>query len=249
MKRIWVLCFLTFSIPLLAQVPIPPGTILPVALELSLNSNKLKAGQAIRVRVMQDVPLPSRGKIPAGSKVLGRVTELKPQNGSGGATLSLRFDTLVVLKQRIAITTSVRAMASMTSVEQAQLPESGPDRGTSDNAWTTEQIGGEVVYRGGGPVSNGLQSVGRPVGGGVLVKVSARPGSPCRSEIEGNSSPQALWVFSSDACGTYDLPDVNIVHAGRTAPVGEIVLSSEHGALNVRAGGGMLLRVNSVPGS
>ncbi len=245
MKYIWALFFIAFSTSSFAQLPIPPGTVLPVALNSSLDSAKCKAGQAVTARVMQDVPLPSRAKIPAGSKVVGRVTEVKGHNGSSGATVSLRFDTLIVSRKRIAIATNVRAMASMMSVEQAQLPASGPDRGTSENAWTTEQIGGEVVYRGGGPVAKGLRPVGKPVDGGVLVEVSARPGSPCRGEIEGNTSPQALWVFSSDACGLYDLPDVKIVHAGRTEPIGEIVLSSEQGALNVRAGSGMLLRVNS----
>lgn len=249
MKRIWFFCVLTLSLQTFAQVAIPAGTILPVALNSSLNSSKLKAGAVITARVMQDVPLPSRKEIPAGSRVTGRVTEVKAQNGSRGATMSLRFDTLVVSGQRTAIAANMRAMASMMSVEQAQLPASGPDRGTSENAWTTEQIGGEVVYRGGGAVSKGLRSVGKPVGDGVLAKLSVQPGSPCRGEVEGNSDPQALWVFSSDACGAYDLPNVNIVHAGRTAPVGEIVLSSEHGALNVSAGSGMLLRVNSSPGS
>jgi hypothetical protein len=182
--------------------------------------------------------------IHAGAKVIGRVIDVKPANGGTGAQVSFRFDTLVVSKRRIPIITNLRALASMMAVEAAQLPESGPDRGTSQNAWTTDQIGGEVVYRGGGPVADGLRSVGEPTYGGVLVHVSAKPGSPCRGEIEGNDRLQALWVFSSDACGVYDFAGLAIVHAGRTDPVGEITLASDKGELNIRAGSGMLLRVN-----
>jgi len=157
----------------------------------------------------------------------------------------VRFDTLAIAKRRIPVTTNLRAMASMLAVHDAQIPETGPDRGTSENAWNTDQIGGEVVYRGGGPVANGLLTVGEPVPNGVLVHVSAKPGSACRGETEDNNQLQALWVFSSDACGVYDLAGLTITHAGRTDPFGEITLASEAGDVNVRAGSGMLLRLNS----
>ncbi len=247
MKRIFCLTLIMLSMDLFAQNTIPAGTILPVALNSSLNSRKVKPGQVITARVMQDVPLSPGSTIHAGAKVIGRVIDVKPANGGGGAQISFRFDTLVVSKRRIPIITNSRALASMMAVEAAQLPESGPDRGTSQNAWTTDQIGGEVVYRGGGPVADGLRSVGEPTYGGVLVHVSAKPGSPCRGEIEGNDRLQALWVFSSDACGVYDFADLAIVHAGRTDPVGEITLASDKGEVNVRAGSGMLLRVNKTP--
>jgi hypothetical protein len=243
MKRIVCIFLIMFSANLFAQTTIPPGTILPVALNSSLNSRKVNVGQVITARVMQDVPLP-QGTIRAGSKVIGHITNFKPADATRGAQVSLRFDTLVTGKQRVPIITNLRALASMMAVEAAQVPESGPDRGTSENAWTTDQIGGEVVYRGGGPVASGLMPVGEPTTNGALVRLSAKPGSKCRADIEGNDRLQAAWIFSSDACGVYDVPNLEIAHAGRTNPVGEITLASDKGDVNVRAGSGMLLRVD-----
>jgi len=247
MKRILSISLILLAASLFAQNAVPAGTILPVALSSSLNSRKLKPGQIMRARVMQDVPLSSGPAIHAGAKVIGHVVDVKPANDTGGAQISFRFDVLLISGRRIPITTNLRALASMMAVEQAQLPENGPDRGTSANAWTTDQIGGEVVYRGGGPVAHGLQPVGEPTTNGVLVHVSAKPGSECRGEIEGSHRLQALWVFSSDACGAYDLPNLAIVHAGRDDPVGEIILASNKGDVKVRPGSGMLLRVNRTP--
>ena len=243
-RRLWI-SLIMFTADLFAQNAIPAGTILPVALNSSLNSRKTKPGQVITARVMQDVPLSPASTIHAGAKVIGQVLDVTAANGTAGGRVSFRFETLLVSKQRIPITTNVRALASMMAVEDAQLPAAGPDRGTSENAWTTVQVGGEVVYRGGGPVANGLRSVGTPAANGVLVHVSGDPGTKCRGETEGNDRLQALWVFSSDACGAYDFPDLAIAHAGRTNPVGEVILTSDHGDVNVKAGSGMLLRVAS----
>ena len=256
MKHILWICLLMLGTQLLGQSAIPAGTILPVRLKSPLNSRKARPGQIIRARLMQDVPLSSGSKIRAGATLIGRVTNVE-HSKTAGARLSIRFDTLEVSGRRIPITTNIRALASMMDIEGAQIPEFGPDRGTPENAWTTDQIGGEVVYHGGGPVANGLRSVGQPTPYGILARVSAGPGTKCRADVAGtemtgndiasNDRPQALWLFSSDACGTYGFSDLTIVHAGRTNPVGEITLASKHGDVNVRTGSGMLLRVVGKP--
>jgi hypothetical protein len=113
----------------------------------------------------------------------------------------------------------------MMAVEQAQIPESGPDRGTTEDDWVTQRVGGESINL-------------------LLLRVTRKPGTRCRDEVAANNRPQALWVFSSDACGAYGFADLSITHAGLTNPLGEIALTSRHGNVNVRAGSGMLLRVN-----
>ena len=238
--RLFILILL--SMPLFAQSAIPSGTILPVALNSSLHSNRNKPGQTVTARIMQDVPLSDGSRIPAGAKLIGHVTEA-PQ--ASGGTFGLRFDKVVFAGHQIPVNTSLRAVAGLMGVWEAQLPTNATDRATPEQNWTTVQVGDdEVVYRGGGGVTHGEDIVGQPTPDGVLVRVGASPGSNCRGEIDGNREMQALWVFSSDACGVYDLPHVQIIHRGRSNPAGEIVLASSKGAVNITAGSGMLLRVN-----
>jgi len=215
------LAVLMVAMPLLAQTAIPAGTILPIQLNSSINAKKLKTGTVVTARVMQSIPLSRNRKIPAGAKVIGRVTALDRSNGS----VTLRFDTLLCGKRRIPITTNLRAIASMMEVEQAQIPETGPDRGTSEYEWITQRIGGE---------STNL----------MLLRVAEKPGARCRGEVADNNRPQAFWVFSSDACGAYGFRNLTIAHAGRTEPVGTITLASSRGDINIRGGSGLLLRVD-----
>lgn len=232
-----------FSTALSAQQAIPNGTIIPVRLNTSLDSAKAKPGQSFTATVMQNVP--SSGlKIRRGSKVFGHVVSKKKAASGDGGRLSLRFDSIEVSKRRIPITANLRAIASMLEVADAQVPASGPDRGTSQADWTTVQIGGEVVYRGGGPVANGLRPVGIPTANGVLAHVSSAPGEKCRGEVDENDRLQALWLFSSDACGSYGFADLEIAHAGRNEPAGVIVLTSSKHDIHLRSGSGMLLRIN-----
>jgi len=158
--------------------------------------------------------------------------------------ISFVFDKLASSKTSIPIRTNLRALASPLDVDGAEIPDFGADRGTPSFAWVTNQVGGETVYRGGGHVMSGDRIVGEPASYGVLVRVSASPDSTCRGAVAGNDRPQALWIFSSNACGLYGYPQLAIVSAGRTEPVGVITLSSPDAELKVWKNSGMLLRVN-----
>ncbi len=247
MRKMLLLCSVfALSAALAAQTNIPVGTVIPVTLNSSLDVKSCKPGQKVTAKVAQDVPLYSGAKIKAGTRVMGEILEVTTAQNSQPATIALRFDQIEIAGQTTPLSTDLRALASPDEVRSAQEPTAGTDRGSIALwDWTTTQIGGDVVYRGGGPVASGVETVGKPVYGeaswGVLARVSSDPGSPCRGPIAGNDNPQALWVFSHDACGVYGY-DFTIAHAGRTT--GKIVLDSRNGDLRIPRGTAMLLRVN-----
>jgi hypothetical protein len=221
---------------------IPPGTILPIRLG-SLSSEKSKPGDAIKARIMQDVPLGNGSKLRAGAKVFGRIIAVTPATMATKATLTLKFDTVVQGKDSAPVLTNLRAMASTLEVEFAQTPTTGPGESDVYDWLPTVQVGGEVVYGKGGEVYRGDRVVGRATYDGVLAQVNPNGDANCRGSIDGNDRPQAFWVFSSDACGVYGFPYLMISHSGRTDPRGEITLVSALGAVKIRSGSGMLLRV------
>jgi hypothetical protein len=227
---------------------IPRGTILPVRLNTTLSSVKCRKGQVVTGRIMQDIPVSTGVTIKEGSKILGHILEVTPATVGAPARISLQFDKLVSSHQTISITTNLRAIAGFMRIIEAQTPTMGPGESDVYRWLTTVQVGGDVVYGEGGPVTTGEnanQVVGNKVNGGVLGQVRAKEGTKCRGAIDGNDSPQALWVFSSDACGPYGLEHISIAHAGRTDPTGVIVLASAKGSLNLPSGAGMLLRVSA----
>jgi len=227
-------------------IAIPSGTILPVRLNSTISSATGKPGQVITGRIMQNVLLASGGKIKEGSKIIGHIVDVTPATAGAQARVSFQFDKLAFSNQTVSIVTNLRAIAGFMEVLDAQTPTTAPGEGDNFYALTTVQVGGDVVYGVGGPVTtaeNSDQVVGKASADGVLGQVRAKEGTKCRGAIDGNNFPQSLWVFSSDACGAYGLEHVSIAHAGRTDPTGVIILTSNSGKLRIPAGAGMLLRV------
>ncbi len=224
---------------LFAQNVIPAGTVLPVRLDTTLDTNKSRVGQVISGTIMQDVPLASGIQLQAGTHVTGHVLELKESNSV--SKLVFAFDQIRTKNRDLAVLTNARAMASSVEVRLARLPRTSEDR--PEWQWTTVQVGGDVVYGIADRVEAAGKFVGRPVTNGVLVQLSATPGR-CGGD-SGNDRQQALWVFSSGACGLYGFEkDLAITHAGRANPVGSITLESPR-RIHLGKGVGMLLRVDS----
>jgi hypothetical protein len=249
-RLLFILLFTTLAVqPAKADsgtIIIPSGTILPVRLNATISASACKPGQIVTGRIMQNVLLASGGRIREGSKIIGHIVEVTPATASAEARISLQFDKLVFSHQNISIVTNLRAIAGFMEVLDAQTPTTAPGEGDIFNALTTVQVGGDVVYGVGGPVTtaeNSDQVVGRARADGVLGQVRAKEGTKCRGAIDGNNFPQSLWVFSSDACGAYGLEHISIAHAGRTDPTGVIVLTSSGVKLKIPGGAGMLLRV------
>jgi hypothetical protein len=166
-------------------------------------------------------------------------------NGTG-TTVTIQFDELQMAGKWVSIVTELRAIAGSMAVQAAAVPVEAPGEGSTYVWLPTTQIGGDSVYGLGGPVMSaqgGSKVIGKSVADGVLVQVSAKEGAGCRGDM-GNNHPQALWVFSGDACGAYGIEHLKIAHAGRTDPKGRIVLASDDQKLKLRVGDALLLRVD-----
>src|SRR5208282_5638729 len=156
----------------------------------------------------------------------------------------IQFDGVQFDHRIVPIVTNLRALASVTQVDEAQVPRSGGAEDFSGN-WNLVQIGGDQVsYGQGGPVILGSEAVGQYTSQGVLANVTPDLGSECRGTVNNSGLAEAFWLFSANACGTYGFSDLQIIHSGRTAPVGEVTLASKGKAVNLGKGSAMLLRVD-----
>jgi hypothetical protein len=190
--------------------------------------------------------LPNGATIRRGSQIEGRIVEVTPAGGGTAGKVAMQFDRLNVKGKWIPVVTNLRAIAGFMTVIEAGVPDEAPAEGAPHEWLPTTQIGGDSVYGMWGPVmswNDASEVVGKSVGDGVLARPRSKEGAECRGELEGNDNPQALWVFSTDACGVYGIEHLNIVHAGRTDPVGKIVLASETRNVKLKNGDGLLLRV------
>jgi hypothetical protein len=210
------------------------GTVLPVMLDRNIDP-ETSAGAVVLAKIMQEVPLPGGGKIPLDSKVTGHVISVSRTE------VVLQFDALQVKGETIPMATSLRAIAGPLEVQDALTPIATAEIGVRPWEGNTIQVGGEAAYRDADLIAD-KEVVGKALaGGGALGALRPSPeGCP------GDPQIQALWVFSTTACGVYGKLGYSIEHAGDKDPLGKIVLRTEKKKILVRRGSGLMLRVVSV---
>ena len=187
---------------------------------------------------MQDVALPL-GKINKGARVSGSIVGVT-NFGTSGWEMVLKFDAIEDEGHKIPLTARLLAVASMRSVAEAQSPINlSADRDPASE-WSTRQVGGDIVRRGWGKVGTAGGATGTWVeGNSVLIRLTPNPRAGC-AEASGYDRDQAVWVFSSGACGAYGLQDLKIASSGASAPLGQIRLTSAKNVV-IRGGSGWLL--------
>ncbi len=221
--------------------PIPAGTIIPVSLNSALRSDKTGSRTAVTATVMQDVPLGRGETLRRGSKLTGHVVDAIPSGrGSDEARISFQFDQVQLGDRTVPITTNLRAVASPHAVLEAS-----PQPSSSEVTDYEVEIGGDQIsYGEGGPVMVGSQVVGKYTSHGVLANIDQNLATPCGVTIDSNARPQAFWLFSVNACGSYGFGDLEILQSGRAEPLGKVTLASNRKSVKVDKGSAMLLRVD-----
>lgn len=231
---------LALACPLFAET-LPNGTALPIQLSTGLNARKDRAGKQLSGRVMQDVALPAGEKIKSGSRVLGHILQIT-KRGPAGFGVVVRFDSIQDGERTIPVVAAVLAVATSAGVHEAQIPINSSANIEPTTQWVTRQVGGDIVNRRLRKVAS-EDVVGRWVGeNSVLMKLTPNPEAGCPGG-PGYDREQALWIFSSTACGVYELTrpsHIRIVRSGLTSPLGEVELNSEKD-LSLGAGSGWLL--------
>jgi len=223
---------------------IPARTLLPAMLDSRFDSDKSKQGEAISAKLRQDVPQPGGGKIKRESKILGHVLAVSPASDGNPYQLTVRFEQIEVNKRPVNISVGLRAYATMELVAQSRQPANA-NSGNGTSVWdlNLSQIGGQIAYNGQKVVKWKGQVVGRiPQPGAVLGVPMANPEFGCAGH-GANTSEEAFWVFSTNACGIYGNDDMTLVSGIGGINPGQIVFKSSK-KLTVRGGSGWLLQVN-----
>ena len=244
MRKLFALIVLAVSTGGLWAQQIPAGTLLPAMLDGTFDSDKSKPGEAISAKLRQDVPLPGGGKIKRESKILGHVVAVSPASDGNPYQITVQVEQIEVNKRAVPISVGLRAFASMELVAQSRQPANA-NGGNGTSVWdlNLSQIGGQIAYNGQKVVKWKGQVVGRiPQPGAVLGVPMANPEFGCAGPGT-NTSEQAFWVFSTNACGIYGDSDMTLVSGiGGTSP-GQIVFKSPK-KITVRGGSGWLLQMN-----
>ena len=221
---------------------LPAPTAIPVIFTQSVKAGKIKAGEKIVAKTSQPVYLSNGEVLPAGTAVLGHVTESKefvfnptPYAMQKPSVLAIRFDTIRWGGAKVPVELLARAIAGPVASHEAEIPHF---RDEIDTVGERILIGGDEFS----PLRNSVVSPNGDVVGyhrkdGVFARLLASTYvSPSSSIYCGaTGSEESVGIFSANACGVYGLNTVAMVQNGSKAD-GTIVLESHRQTVVLNAG-------------
>ena len=228
---------------------LPASTAIPVTFTQSAKAGKTKPGERIVARTSQAVFLPGGKVLPAGTAVVGHVTESRelsfnsaPYAMQKPSVLAIHFDAIAEGGANIPVELLARAVAGPVASHEAEIPHY---RDEIDTVGERTLIGGDEFS----PLRNSVLSrTGDVVGynrkDGVFARLLAGTYVSSASSIhcEATRSEESVGIFSANACGIYGLNTVEMVRNGSDAG-GSIVLESLHQTVALNAGSTALLQV------
>ena len=127
-----------------------PQGIIPVILTKSLDSKKLKEGDEVTAKTVASMHSPVGGDLPAGSKVIGHVTQSKARSkGDSESSLGVVFDKIDMPGGK---TMDIKGVLQAVG----PAPDIGPDTGSS--------MGGNNLNAGNGSTSSAGNGMGMQPG-------------------------------------------------------------------------------------
>ena len=230
---------------------IAPSTAIPVVLTRTIVAGEARPGDAVTAKTLQVVHLPGNRVLPAGARLVGRVTastpfifDRTPYAAQKSSALSIHFDSVVASGETIPVTLSVRAIASPVASHEAEIPH---DLDELDWSGTRVLIGGDTFS----PLERTVLSPdGRAIAGyhrsqGNFARLIAAPSVNPESNFSCDATPteESIAVFSASACGVYGMDSAFIADSGRSD--GTFVLQSLGRSVRLYAGATALLQVSA----
>jgi hypothetical protein len=161
--------------PVIKPIVVPAGTQLTVALSSDLSTKTARAGDTVEARLVSDLMVDGRRALPAGSRVMGTVTDVISGSKTigGTPTLGLRFDSLVLENgQKIAINGEL--------VQKAKSDTAGDTAKILGGAAAGAILGHQIKEGAGGKIVGGL------LGGAIGAVVAKNTGGEV--ELPANST-------------------------------------------------------------
>jgi hypothetical protein len=234
------------------QTGIAAGTAINAELSKGLDSKKVKQGDPVQARVVQDVVVAGKVAVPRNAKLIGHVTQVTAGAKGQPSSLGIAFDKAVLKnRQEIPVHAVIQALAPAPRMPASSAyPDSGDSGGGGMAA--PQPAGGYGSGGGGmngGPVGGAAQTVGGVAGsatgaaGGVASTATNTAGGAVgnTTNTPGMTSGGQLTAASRGVMG---MPGLTLDMGAANSTNGSLVTNQNR---NVKLDGGtqLVLRVTA----